>query len=618
MQTRAGRRRAGFIFVVGLCFASIACSSILVRHPGKRGGDLERDATNTCPNSPADRCALDSPLMKLADRAALASRDGERAHYATILDDGTDALRARVHAIRAARRSIEIQVFIWTADTVGAAMLGELQEAARRGVKVRLILDQLASSGDIDLATVLAVAHENLEVRYYRPVAKKIDASWLEYIWSAVHRTWRTQQRMHNKIFVVDDRLLIAGGRNIADEYYDVHPEFNFIDRDVLLAGPVAARARESFEEYWRSDKVVPVHELHDVRLRLFKDGKQLPVASSVRAFRNDFKSVEHIMERVEDRAYIQKVFADRAYRVGDVAFIADLPEKGDSNESAEESGTLREIQTRLAGAQSSILIQTPYLLLTEENLEGLQQLNRERPGVRVRASTNSLSATDNLLVYGVYYKLRTEYLDTTNIEIREFKGRPRDGLRLNRNYIALARATPAEKDEWRRKLRENPDLPLSPDLPGPGFGMHAKSIVIDERSVMIGSHNFDPRSTAINNEVLITIEDADFARAVVRSVEKHMDPGNSWAIAPKAHNALTPANECLGSASRSLPVFDVYPWTGSASFQKISGGEDLSRSDPAFYENFENVGQYPDTGLLARAGTWLVSAFGVLLIHLL
>ncbi|MEQ9364732.1 MAG: phospholipase D-like domain-containing protein, partial [Leptospirales bacterium] len=407
--------------------------------------------------------------------------------------------------------------------------------------------------------------------------------------------------------------------RNIADEYYDVHSDFNFSDRDVLFAGPVAARARESFEEFWASREVVPVHELHDVRKRLFDGGEQQPVSSSISSVRSNFESIEHILALVEDRAYMQRTFADRAYRVGEVTFVADAPGKDDPEEETDVSATLRELQERLAAAESSILIQTPYLILTDENIEGVQTLNEQNPEIRFRVSTNSLSATDNLLVYGVYYKLRSEYLDTTNMEIYEYKGRPRDGLRFNRNYIALAHVSPEQKEAWRETLRQDPNTPLTDELPGPGFGMHAKTVVVDDRRVIIGSHNFDPRSTAINTEVLFTIENEEFSRAMTRSIEQYMEPGNSWTIAPKVKTSFTPVNQCLGGASRALPVFDVYPWSGSASFEmKKPGGESLSRHASNFYENFEYAGQYPGTDFFSRAGTWLVSAFAVVLINLL
>ena len=576
-------RGAVFARVFGCLVNALACSSYAHR-ADEPGGALQKAATNTCPEAPVDLCALPSPLMDLAERALSENRAGAPpVHYASIVDDGSDALGARLHVIRAARKSIEIQVFIWSADTVGAAMLRELQEAARRGVRVRLILDQLASSSDIELATVLAVVHENLEVRYYRPIAKKISAGWLDYFWSVVHRTWRTQQRMHNKLIVVDSRLLIVGGLNLADEYFDVDPEFNFSDRDVIIAGPVAVTARESFERYWQSPEVVPAHDLYDVHKRLFDRGVQQPVPDSINSVRRDIKPIEHVLARIDDPAYIRNAFAAPAIRIGEVSLVADDPDKVDPDAETDVPATLVVIQARLSEAKSSILIQTPYLLLTEENLEGIQQLNVTHPEIRVRISTSSLSATDSPLVYGVYYKLRTEYMNTTNMEIHEYKGHPRDGLQFNKNYIELADLNPTEAAAWRKKLEADPNTPLTDELRGPRFGLHAKAIVVDNRRVVIGSHNFDPRSITINTEVVLSIDDEAFAQAMTRSIEKYMKPGNSWTIAPKARNAVTPVNTCLSAGSRALPVFDIYPWTGTGSFQMIENGADLRRNDAEF-----------------------------------
>ena len=186
-----------------------------------------------------------------------------------LLENGYDALLARVHLIRAARTSVVIQTFIWTKDECGALMMAELVDAAKRGVRVRILADQMVSEKNPGVAAALAVAHTNLEIRHYRPPQAHLDPPWWRVAWDGIWKFRDLNQRMHNKILVADGRALITGGRNVENTYFDHATGMNFRDRDVLAVGPAARAAAASFERYWAYRHAVPSRELRDVKAAL-------------------------------------------------------------------------------------------------------------------------------------------------------------------------------------------------------------------------------------------------------------------------------------------------------------------------------------------------------------
>ncbi len=181
------------------------------------------------------------------------------------IESGYDALLLRVHLIRAARESVEMQTFIWTNDECGRLLLWELLEAARRGVKVRILADQMFSEKDPATVAFMATAHPNFEIRHYRPAFDRIDPAFWQRIVAGALSFRASNQRMHNKVMLVDGTELITGGRNVENTYYDHSTELNFRDRDVLATGPVVAAARKSFEEFWAYRHAVPSAALRDV-----------------------------------------------------------------------------------------------------------------------------------------------------------------------------------------------------------------------------------------------------------------------------------------------------------------------------------------------------------------
>ncbi|HSX61793.1 MAG TPA: phospholipase D-like domain-containing protein, partial [Tahibacter sp.] len=226
-----------------------------------------RDHELSC--TQADHCAARSPYHELYEESLRAA--GPQ-HFVTLLDHGADSLALRLHLVRSARKSIEVQTFIFSADDSGYLFLDELIKAARRGVRVRVIADQLFSLGDYTLLARLARAHSNFELRLYNPAFDDAATQPLEFAANILCCFFQFNQRMHNKLLLIDGETGLAGGRNYEDRYFDWDPEFDYRDRDVAVTGVVAGRQMQaSFEQFWTHKRTRTMAQLKDVNRRLLQ-----------------------------------------------------------------------------------------------------------------------------------------------------------------------------------------------------------------------------------------------------------------------------------------------------------------------------------------------------------
>ncbi|MCM2337943.1 MAG: phospholipase D-like domain-containing protein, partial [Lysobacter sp.] len=233
------------VATLGLWLSACATLSPAQRDRAAEVAAQARTATLDC--AQANACAQPSPLRRLAGEAFAASTPDAPRHYALILDHGPDALLARVNLIRSATTAIDLQTYIFDEDDAGRLVIDELLAAARRGVRVRLLLDQLAALEKVETLAALAGAHANLQVRVYNPVLGRARISYPQYALAAACCWKRLNQRMHTKLLLVDGAVGISGGRNYQDDYYDWDATYNFRDRDVLVAGPVAREMDADF-----------------------------------------------------------------------------------------------------------------------------------------------------------------------------------------------------------------------------------------------------------------------------------------------------------------------------------------------------------------------------------
>jgi cardiolipin synthase C len=354
----------------------------------------------------ATPAAADDKARAFVD-AQIAAHTGKTGVY--VLDTGVEALLARAWMVEQARHSIEVQYFIWSTDNIGILAAEALLRAAERGVKVRVIVDDLLI--DAPDRSLLALArHPNIDIRIYNPKSS-VGVLTQQRLYNAATDFRGLNQRMHDKTFVVDGQLAITGGRNMAAEYFDYHTEYNFRDRDVLLLGPAAGAVRGNFEAFWRSELAVPVERLYD-GLGLMQKNVSVDDAAireAYRELREYARSPANFAPEV--RAAIDAAPASferlaRSTRWVDVEFIHDRPGKNEQRFGLQGGGSSSAALAKLLqGARQRVVIQSPYLVVSDEALALLRELRTR--GVEVRISTNSLASTDNLPAFSGYRNQR-------------------------------------------------------------------------------------------------------------------------------------------------------------------------------------------------------------------
>ncbi|WP_132998669.1 phospholipase D family protein [Luteimonas arsenica] len=572
-----------------------------------------------------DACATPSPLRALGRDAMAASAPDAPRHHALILDYGQDALLARLSLVRSAQQAVDVQTYIFDEDDAGHLFLDELLAAARRGVKVRVLIDQLSALRKVETLAALAGAHANFELRIYNPLLGRARISYPQYVLAAACCWRRLNQRMHNKLLLVDGLVGITGGRNYQDSYYDWDPEYNFRDRDLFVAGPVVAGMQASFEEYWDARLARSLPELADVGRLLLREGvPPLPHEPFELPAR-----VERISRDADD-ALLVGALAAQALPVGEVEFISDPPEKHRAGYE-EVAPSTRGLLDLIGSAQEEILLQTPYLVLSPQAQDQFRELRQRDGPPRVRVSTNSLAATDAFITYALSYKYKRRFLREFGFEIHEFKPFPQDApidveatgtVGLDGEPVARAadgrpRARPLEREysalRW-SGFSAHERVPLHRG--GVRFGLHSKSLVVDGRIGVVGTHNFDPRGDNYNTESAVVIEDAAFAQALATSIRRDMAPENSWVVArrdrPPVFSGL---DYSLGKVSESLPVFDLWPTRYATSYEFVPGPdcpEPPPPGDPRFRACHEPVGDFPEVRLGLRSlMTRIFTAFG-------
>jgi phosphatidylserine/phosphatidylglycerophosphate/cardiolipin synthase-like enzyme len=564
------------------------------------------DTEIRCAGYPEDTCAVDSEFHELADRAFHNSTPEAPQHFVSLLNIGYDALLARIHLIRAAKKSIDLQIYIWANDEVGRLVFYELLQAARRGVKVRIIVDQMTVTETPKLLARLATAHKNLEISFYNPTFTRGKTTPLTLTTGALFSFRKINQRMHNKVLIVDGRIGIVGGRNIENKYYDYNPTYNFKDRDIIVIGPAVTQMSESFERYWNDEVVVKAIYLVDVGQEVIKlDESGTPVFS-------DEPDLELFLA-IDGLADNFSICTERPecspFSVGRVQFVADLPGKPSRDEyrdHGDSSGTMGGV---MGSAQKSLTIQTPYFVLSRTAKRMLRKMRKQNPDFKLAVSSNSLASTDLVMIYAITFKQKRYSIKNLKIDLYEFKPFPADARQFIPRYDQLAQV---------QRTADNIDPSEHADLVSsvnnkPRFGMHAKSIVVDSNIAIVGSHNLDPRSENINTEVAVIIWDEEVARALERNILKDMEPRNSWVIAKRQKVPVFYLfSEFIGSISQMLPVFDIWPFHYSSSFQLKEGMEPLPAVHPDFYKHYKDVGQFPEVNQPSKTiQARLIKSFG-------
>jgi len=563
-------------------------------------------------------CAVASPLLALGGQAIADSAPGAPRHYVALLDRGQDALLARVHLIRAARHSIELQSFIFDADDSGALVLHELLAAARRGVRVRVLLDQLYGLPDPNLQATLVGQHRNFELRLYNPTFDEAKTEPLQFVAGILCCFTRFNQRMHTKLLLVDGRAGITGGRNIQDRYFDWAQDYNYRDRDVLVTGPVAKAMAANFEAFWVFERTLPAERLRDVAARLLRSGG-VPAHTLLAPDAGGSLRVRAMRAEAGDGNAVFRRLEPLLQSVGRVDFYADLPEKHDGVQPPEEDASVA-MRDLVAGTRTELVMQTPYLVLSRPARRLFRELRARPDRPVILVSTNSLAATDAFPVYAMSHKYKRLYLRELGFRIHEYKPYPASSpINLDATG-ALGEVRAASLPMFGSGSLGSASGPVPLKRAGVRVGLHAKSLVVDDRIGVVGSHNFDPRSDNYNTESMLVVHDHEFAVALSASIRLDMEPGNAWRVAAQEKlPMLSGLNYSLGKLSEKLPIFDLWPFPYATSYELKPGCNPIEPGQPGFYACYEDVGAFPEVDLpLKTVYTRILTAFGAGLVPIL
>ncbi len=418
-----------------------------------------------------------------------------------LLDSNDDGLRWRLALIDSARYSIDIQVYVWYGDLSGRLLIKRVLDAANRGVKVRLLVDDLntllkdAATPKIRDEIFAALdSHPNLEIRLFNPW---VERSLLARVGEMIGALDRLNQRMHNKQMIVDNRVAIIGGRNIGDEYLGLNPEFNFRDLDVLGVGPVARQGSAVFDRYWNSPWAWPAS-----LLPLPPMADRVAARQALDASLRDQKALQQFPLAAQDWTAEINALAGRL-QPGTSRVVSDEPDDDHIRH------TMMDHTFEVAGtARRELLVENAYIIPNENAIEWVRALHGR--GVRIGVVTNSLASHDVPAVNSHYKQWRKRLLES--------------GVDLY---------------EIRHDAAVQFELADTPPTKAHFMGLHAKAVTVDGRTSVIGSMNMDPRSGRINSEMAVIVDSPGLADAVAALIRRDMDPRNSWRVELDAQGEL-------------------------------------------------------------------------------
>jgi len=431
-------------------------------------------------------------------------------------EKGEESLLARAWLSEQASKSIDVQYFIWSADNIGILAAQRLLLAAEHGAKVRVIVDDFLLDASSESLLALA-AHPGVEIRVYNP-KYNVGVSRARRAWNLATGFRAANQRMHDKVFLVDGRVAIIGGRNVADEYFDYDREYNFRDRDLLLMGPQTGAVALHFEAFWTSPLAIPIEDRLRDEAAAMTAARRDAAYLDLHRYANDpanFAPGPRKALRELPRRFA--ALLDALVWEKNVTFIGDRPGKNASKGLAGGGASTSALAAAVGAARERVVIQSPYLVLSDEGLAFFAELAKR---VKVRIVTNSFASTDNLAAFSGYRKIRGRLL-ASGVEIFEFKPHP-----------AVEREI----------LERHAEFGTKP----PVFAIHAKTVVIDGATVFVGTFNLDPRSANLNTEVGVLVRSAPLAGRIEAAILRDMLPENSWTAASGEGDAGAPLKKRL------------------------------------------------------------------------
>ncbi len=377
-------------------------------------------------------------------------------HKISLLDRGVDSLHARIQLIRKAQKSIEMEFFIFDLDQTSRLLMHELITKAQQGVNVRILVDFSKPIFRLKPAYAKYLSQFGIQVRYYNT--------------APLYRVVSIQHRTHRKMLVVDGAEMIIGGRNIADEYFDMDPEYNFLDSDIWVEGEVVQFVQQGFDDYFESEMA------HTPEVELVEEDRFLETQS----FFEDREALAQTLSLVQKHSQHEWP----QYPCDDVVFVTDPPSIAE-----EHHEIFRELARLSKGIEKEVLLESPYFILGQGGLDIFEQLANR--GVKVRVLTNSLNSTDATYV--------TSAMASKLFEIKKY------GVELH-------------------LMKGNPSASQSSISTEARWGLHAKRGVIDGKHTLVGTYNIDPRSANLNSELILICKDsAELAEATIKSMKERL-----------------------------------------------------------------------------------------------
>ncbi len=433
------------------------------------------------------------------------------------LVSGEEAFIVRAATAEAAQKSLDLQYFIVSNDATATLLLYRALQAAERDVRVRILVDDVGSSDNYNLLSTLD-AHPGIEVRSYNPFFSQ--GFWggfrvLEYLGDSS----RLNRRMHNKLWIADNAVAVIGGRNLGDAYFAVNRSNNFADLDILMTGPLVRDVSRSFDAYWNNATAIPI--------KTVLSGPAEP--DQLAAIKEQLKSRA---EKFRDTHYanaLRETDFRHLLRNGQLALVTapavvlnDLPEKNFLLQEKHQP-IVAALRSTIRGAQREAVLISPYFIPGEHGVAGLCSLAKK--GVRVRILTNSLASTDIPLVHAGYARYRPRLL-ACGVELHEL----RPGVKLARKRLSL------------------------------GTTLHAKVVIVDRSTLIVGSMNLDPRSRMLNTEVAVRIESPVLAEELAAHFDEAVAIDQSYRVELVESGNVLSDLVWVGEENSSLVRLDSEP----------------------------------------------------------
>jgi putative cardiolipin synthase len=394
------------------------------------------------------------------DKSIYAHHESE--HRLIPLNSGPLSLAKRIEIIEQAEKSIEVEFFIYDLDFASKLLTKKLVEKAKQGVKVRLMVDFSLPVFKLSPLYAHFLKENGIQVKYYNT--------------AGLHRIFAVQHRSHRKLLIVDDKYAITGGRNIANDYFNLSDRYNFLDADIFIEGEIVKDLRDSFDLYWNHELTANEKVKNEIKM------EEVQEAFDFSKISKEDKTLFSDLRKYQ----LQLLSEQQEYKCNDITYVTDFP--GVSETKRRVFSTLKKL---MLSAKKEVIAESPYFVIRPDGLKLLEHMTKN--GVQLDILTNGLYSTDAYYTVSALYPLLDE-LGETSLNLFAYNG---DAPKL-RDYLPLKGSK-----RW---------------------GIHSKRAIIDGHTLVIGTYNVDPRSANLNSEVIIICKNQEaLALNSIENIKKRM-----------------------------------------------------------------------------------------------